>query len=163
MTSVLEVTYNSFICMFGIVYNMCYCVRVRAKSLWLCPTLCGPIDCNPTRLLCPWHSPGENTGVGCLALLLTQGSNLHPLSLLHWQADSLPLVPPGKPQATVHLYLIPHPVMTCWNQSYWEYFYIPEINKCYKSRFDCFCVSLCVCFSRLKEVMGKIFMMQIKL
>ena len=33
----------------------------------------------PTRLLCPWESPGENTGVGCHALLrgifLTQGLN----------------------------------------------------------------------------------------
>ena len=28
---------------------------------------------------------------------LTQGSNLHLLCLLHWQAGSLPLVPPGKP------------------------------------------------------------------
>ena len=31
----------------------------------------------PTRLLCPWYSPGKNTGVGCHALLLgifsTQG------------------------------------------------------------------------------------------
>ena len=44
------------------------------------------------RLLCPWNSPGKNTGVGCHFLLqgifLTQGSNL---SLLHWQMDSLPL------------------------------------------------------------------------
>ena len=34
----------------------------------------------PARLLCRWDSPGENTGVGCHALLqgifLTQGSNL---------------------------------------------------------------------------------------
>ena len=34
----------------------------------------------PTRLLCPWHSPGKNTGVGSHALLQgifqTQGSNL---------------------------------------------------------------------------------------
>ena len=33
----------------------------------------------PTRLLCPWDSPGKNTGVGCHALLQrifpTQGSN----------------------------------------------------------------------------------------
>jgi len=33
----------------------------------------------PTRLLCPWDSPGKNTGVGCHSLLqgifLTQGSN----------------------------------------------------------------------------------------
>ena len=28
---------------------------------------------------------------------LTQGSNLRLLCLLHWQVDSLPLVPPGKP------------------------------------------------------------------
>ena len=29
-------------------------------------------------------------------VFLTQGSNLHLLCLLHWQADSLPLAPPGK-------------------------------------------------------------------
>ena len=33
----------------------------------------------PTRLLCPWNSPGKHTGVGCHSLLqgifLTQGSN----------------------------------------------------------------------------------------
>ena len=33
----------------------------------------------PARFLCPWDSPGKNTGVGCHALLqgifLTQGSN----------------------------------------------------------------------------------------
>ena len=52
----------------------------------------------PTRLLCPWDSPGKNTGVGCHALLQrifpTQGSNP---CLLHWQVGSLPLVPPGEP------------------------------------------------------------------
>ena len=53
----------------------------------------------PVRLLCPWDFPGKNTGVGCHFLLqgifLTQGSNLCLLCLLHWQADSLPLGPPG--------------------------------------------------------------------
>ena len=29
-----------------------------AKSLQLCP-----IQCDPTRLPCPWDSPGKNTGV----------------------------------------------------------------------------------------------------
>ena len=47
----------------------------------LCPTLCGP-----TRLLCPWDSPGKNTGLGCHSLLqgifLTQGLNP---GLLHWR------------------------------------------------------------------------------
>ena len=40
-----------------------------AKSLLLCPTLCDPIDRQPTRLLHPWDSPGKNTGVGCHFLL----------------------------------------------------------------------------------------------
>ena len=39
----------------------------------------------PARTLCPWNSPGKNTGVGCHFLLQgifpTQGSNLHLLGL----------------------------------------------------------------------------------
>ena len=46
----------------------------------------------PRGLYSPWHSPGQNTGVGTLSLLQgtfpTQGSNR---SLLLRQADSLPL------------------------------------------------------------------------
>ena len=45
--------------------------------------------------------PGKNTGMGCHFLLQgifpTQESNPCLLCLLHWQVDSLPLVPPGKP------------------------------------------------------------------
>ena len=41
--------------------------------------LCDPMDCILLARLCPWASPGTNTGVGCQALLqgifLTQGSN----------------------------------------------------------------------------------------
>ena len=50
------------------------------------------------RLLCPWDFPGKNTGVGChfflQGILSTQGLNP---SLLHWQADSLPLSHLGSP------------------------------------------------------------------
>ena len=64
----------------------------------------------PTRLLCPWDPPGKNTGVGCHSLLQgifqTQGSNLQLLRLLHWQAGSLPLVPPRKPVQ------VPRPLFT---------------------------------------------------
>ena len=45
----------------------------------------------PTRLLCPWDSPGKNTGVGCHLLLQgifpTQGSNL---CLLHCRRTLYP-------------------------------------------------------------------------
>ena len=53
------------------------------------------------RLLSPWDSPGENTGVGCHALLQgifpVQGSNPRLVCLLYWQVGSLPLAPPRKP------------------------------------------------------------------
>ena len=52
------------------------------------------------RFLCPWDSPGKNTGVGCHALLQgalpSQGLNLNLFCLLHWQVGSLPLALPGK-------------------------------------------------------------------
>ena len=62
----------------------------------LCPTL---YRLWPARLLCPWNSPGKNTGVGCHLILLgiqpSWDSNLHLLCLLHWQGDSLPMHDPG--------------------------------------------------------------------
>ena len=73
--------------------------RVHSKSVKLCPTFCDPMDCI-ARLLCPWDSPGKNTGVGFHFLL--KGSFLPRdrtciLCLLNWQAGYLPLAPPGKP------------------------------------------------------------------
>ena len=65
-----------------------------SDSLW-------PYILWPARLLCPWGSPGKNTGVGCHAFLqgifLTQGLNPSLLQFLHWQVGSLPLAPPRKP------------------------------------------------------------------
>ena len=64
-------------------------------------TLCNPMDCSLPRLLCPWNFQDKNTGVGCHFLLQgifpIQGSNPCFLCFRHWQADSLPLAPPGKP------------------------------------------------------------------
>ena len=49
----------------------------------------------PTRLLCPWDSPGKNTAVGCHFLLQgifpTQRCNPRLFYLLHWQVGSFPL------------------------------------------------------------------------
>ena len=62
-----------------------------------------PYELWPARLLCPWVSPGKNTGVGCCCALLqgissTQGLNPCHLHLLPWQVGALPLAPPGKPR-----------------------------------------------------------------
>ena len=72
---------------------------VNAKSLQSCPTLYDPRDCS---------FPGSSVhGIlqaraGCKALFQgifpTHGSNLHLSGLPHWQAGSLILAPPGKPQ-----------------------------------------------------------------
>ena len=65
---------------------------MHAKLLWLCPILCDPMELQPARLLCPWDSPGKNTGVGCHFLLReifsTQESNpglLHCRQILYQQ------------------------------------------------------------------------------
>ena len=61
--------------------------------------LCNPMGCSPRRL-CPWDSLGNNTRMGCHALLQgifpTQGCHLHLFHLLHWQVGSLPLALPWK-------------------------------------------------------------------
>ena len=58
---------------------------LRSHELW------------PAKLVCPWNSPGNNTGVGChfhlQVIFPTQGLNL---GLLHG-ADSLLPEPPEKP------------------------------------------------------------------
>ena len=37
--------------------------EVKVLVAQSCLTLCDPMDCSPTRLLCPWNSPAKNTGV----------------------------------------------------------------------------------------------------
>ena len=54
----------------------CTCIKVLIAQS--CPTLWDPMQCSP-RLLCPWNSPGKNTGAGSHYLLQgifpTQGWN----------------------------------------------------------------------------------------
>ena len=49
---------------------------IKNKGVYVCVlvaqlymTLCDLMDYRSTRFLCPWDSPGKNTGVGCHALL----------------------------------------------------------------------------------------------
>ena len=71
--------------------------------------------------------PGKDTGVGCPLLFqeifLTQGSSLHLLCLLHWQAESLALSP-RKDNLFMYVY-------KCMD---WE-----------KELWVCVCVCVCVC------------------
>ena len=79
---------------------VCVCLCLWAKSIQLRPTLCDPVDHSPpgssvhgilqARIL-EWVATPSSRGI-----FPSQGSNPL-LCLLHWQATSLPLVPPGKP------------------------------------------------------------------
>ena len=88
--------------------NMCTYMYMCGQ---LGPTLCDPMDCGwPTRLLCPWCSPGRNTGVGWHALLqgifLSQWLNqsFYVFCIGRWIFS---IVPPGE-----------HPYMYIYNLTF---------------------------------------------
>ena len=65
------------------------------------PNSLQPPGLQPTKLLCPWGSPGKNIGVGCHSLL--QGNLPNPgvtPRCPKLPADSLLSEPPGKPKNT---------------------------------------------------------------
>ena len=88
----------------SLVVHACKVTSVMSSSLW-------PYGPQPTRLLCPWDSPGKNTGVGCHALqgiFPTQGLNQ---GLLHCWWIFYNLSHQGSP-----LYILAPP-SPLWNSS----------------------------------------------
>ena len=75
-------------CLYYIMFAYVCARSVMSDSLW-------PRWLQPARLLCLWDFPGKNTGAGyhflLQGILLTQGSNLSLLCLLHGSVGSLPL------------------------------------------------------------------------
>ena len=65
-------------------------VKVSVIQLW-------PRGLQSARLLCPWDSPGKNTGVGSPSPGDLPHPGIEPRSPA-LQADSLPSEPPGKPK-----------------------------------------------------------------
>ena len=89
-------------------------------SCCVCALICSvmsdslrPHGLDLTRLLCPWDFPGKNAEVGCHFLLqgIFQGLNPHLLSLLNWQADSLPLRHLGSHWYIMYFLLLLHEKM----------------------------------------------------
>ena len=76
------------------------CARVRAKLLQSCLTLCDPVHCSlPGSSVLRILQQEHWSGLPCPppGVFPTQGLNPGLLCLLHWQAGSLSLAPPGKP------------------------------------------------------------------
>ena len=94
----VAISFSNKTCVCTHTLCVCVCVCVCVYSIMSNFVTHG---LQPTRLLCPWNFPGNNTGMGCHFLVQgifpTQSSNPHLLSLLHWQVDSLPLCNLGNP------------------------------------------------------------------
>ena len=82
---------------------------VSPKLLQLCLILCDPINCSPSRLLCPWDSPSKNTGVGCYSLLQRISPIQHLLCLPALEVSSW-----EAPLYTFKMYLCFIAVRTAW-------------------------------------------------
>ena len=84
------------VCMVTLKEKLDYCESVSRS---VCLTLCDPHGLWSTGLLCPWDSPGQNTGVHSQSLLQgifpTQGLNL---GLLHCRQSLYSLSQQGSPR-----------------------------------------------------------------
>ena len=103
-----------------------YCLHgCSCLAMKLCLTLLWPHGLQPARLLCPWDSPGKNTGAGChflpQGIFLTQGLNPGSPTL---QADSLPSEPPGKHTCQCYSINMSHLLSPLWPQVHSPHLYL---------------------------------------
>ena len=122
----MEKNRETYICVcVYICTHMCVCVCItellvihpkKLRVMFTRKTICGlatvvsdSFGQYSIRLLCPWDSPGKNTGVGCHTLL-QRSSQFRDQSfvscLLHWEAGSLRPALPAK--------LLDHMVAVFW-------------------------------------------------
>ena len=90
-----------------------------------CPTLWGPMGCSPpgsfahdisqARIL-EWGVISSSRGI-----FPTQGLNSCLLCLLHWEAGSLPLAPPGKPCIHTHTHTHTHIYIYIYTHTYMQH------------------------------------------
>ena len=109
---------------------------VWAKSLQLCSTPQAR-GRRPSRLLCPWDSPGRCTGMVATLLLRgifpTQEPKLGFLRLLHWRASSSQLAPPGKPAGNQRVRLTRAPCLggsRLQGSSALSYYFVCGVSLC---------------------------------
>ena len=131
-----------------------------AKSLLSCLTM-WPHRWQPTRLLCPWDSPGENTGVGCHFLLQCMkvkseskvaqsrptlsdpvncsppGSSVHGIfqaRVLEWVAIAFSKVTPNRLKYIVALWSsFPHTISMADINSQSQHFVFPSLKSALES------------------------------
>ena len=101
------------------LHGCCLVAKLCLTPLWL-------HGLQPARLLCPWDSPGKNTGVGCYFLLQVPDSGTESASPA-LAGGFFSTEPPGKPEfhGISHLFLYhQHPSLLSH-----LFFYTPTIAK----------------------------------
>ena len=90
---------NNFVV--GAVKQICNCL---CSDTQLCPILCNRMDCGPPGSSV--HRILQARILEWVAMPSSRGSSqsISLLCLLHWQADSLPLAPPGKSKFIIQKY-----------------------------------------------------------
>ena len=103
-----------------------------------------PHGLQPTRLLCPWNSPGMNTGMDCQSLLQgilpTQGTNLH---LLYCRQILYHLSHQGSPNTYMFLILQVFLAPTSFSRYYLASL-LAFIAKFFKRDVDIYCFNCCL-------------------
>ena len=94
-----------------------------------------PHGLQPTRLLCPWDSPGKNTGVGCHFLLQSSKASL---SKLGKTKQKIPPRASRKALALSTLMLV-----------HWDPRWTSDFQNC--EIVDLWCLNLCVCGNVLEQ------------
>ena len=115
-------------------------VRVHAKSLQWCQTLCNPVDCSPPGFSV--HGVLQARILEWVIMPSSRGSSWSrdwthvSLCLLHWQVGSLPLAPPGKP-----IFIISSAVLDFTNHLYSSWCFTLFHTWFFAFWFSCLCLS----------------------
>ena len=109
----ISVNHNNVNCNKNLLFFSCYMLFqfLYVVVQLLNRDLLQPCGLQPSRFLCPWDFPGNNTGVGCLLQGIFPTKGLNP-RLLHWQASLLPLSHQGSPYLKIHKQIRPKPQKT---------------------------------------------------
>ena len=113
-----------------------------------CPTL-QPHGLQLFKLLCPWDSPGKNTGVGyhcpLQGIFLTQGSNAR---LLHCKVDSLPTEPSRKSYHGVGCHCLLRLIVVRLANSQLHIYFKITFQKAWHWDFDWNCINFIQSFGK---------------
>ena len=99
--------FTSYLLLVLNIYTFLYMYVYESVSPSVVSNSLQPHKLQPSRLLCPWSSPGKNTRVGCHSLLqgIFPDPGIKPRSPA-LQADSLAAELPGPPRASCYNHYI---------------------------------------------------------